>query len=307
MNTQTQPSKAKTWITAVRPFAYTASIIPVLLGLAISVYLGYPFRPSLFALTLLGVICFHTAANLLNDCFDHKRGLDKEIIPTSGAVVRGWLTERQVFTAAIISLVIGSLCGIILVMLCGQVVLILGLIGTLIALGYTRSGFCFKYNALGDIIIFIAFGMLPVFGTFWVQTQTFSILPLLWSIPMCSYTVGILHANNWRDISTDKTANCKTIANTIGENASRRYYRILMFMPYIITALFIIAGFTLESIHAPWTAAIVILSIPLAIKLAKIIPEKDPQNFAMLDGKTAQLHLTFGILLTIGIFLGNVI
>jgi 1,4-dihydroxy-2-naphthoate octaprenyltransferase len=306
MNTQTQPSKVKTWITAVRPFAYTASVIPVFLGLAISVSLGYPIHPALFAITLLGVICFHTAANLLNDCFDHKRGLDCNIIPTSGAVVRGWLTERQVFTAAIISLAIGSVCGIILTILCGPVVLITGVIGTMIALGYTRSGFCFKYNALGDIVIFISFGMLPVFGTFWVQTQTFSILPILWSIPMCSYTVAILHANNWRDISTDKTANCKTIANTIGTNASRRYYRILMFMPYLITAIFITAGI-FSSIHAPWSAAIVILSLPLAIKLSKINPSQDPKNFAMLDGRTAQLHLTFGILITIGIFLGKVI
>ncbi len=160
---------------------------------------------------------------------------------------------------------------------------------------------------MGDIVIFIAFGILPVFGTFWVQTQTFSILPMLWSIPMCCYTVGLLHANNWRDLATDKKAKCKTIAGALGSKGSQHYYRILILAPYIITAIAIITAALTKSTYAPLTAALALLSLPLAIKLAKITPEEDPENFAMLDGKTAQLHLTFGILLTIGIFAGKML
>jgi len=303
MNKQSIPPTIKIWLTALRLFSYTASLIPVLLGLAIAAYLDFPIKWGLFVLTLIGVISFQVAANLLNDCFDYKRGLDRIVVPTSGAIVRGWLTERQVFSAAMVALTIGIACGITLTILCGWMILALGLAGTFLTLGYTRSGICFKYHAMGDIVIFITFGMLPVFGTFWVQTQTFSILPLLWSIPMCFYTVGILHANNWRDLSTDKKANCKTLAGALGSTGSQRYYRTLILSPYIITVALASASILLTNTYAPLTAVLSLLSLPLAIKLTKTTPMETPD----LDGKTAQLHLAFGILLTIGIFAGKFI
>lgn len=116
----------KTWFIAVRPFAYTASVLAVLLGLAVSYHMGYPFRWGLAIVTLLGVVSFHTAANLLNDCYDHKHGLDTEVNPVSGAVVRGLLTEKQVFRGAFLFLVIGIACGLYLFARAGWVVLLLG-------------------------------------------------------------------------------------------------------------------------------------------------------------------------------------
>ena len=306
MNKTHTSSKVKIWLTAVRPFAYTASLLPVLLGLAISVYLGFPVKWGLFGLTLLGVLCFHTAANLLNDCYDHKRGLDRDVLPMSGAIVRGWLSEKQVFRAAMLCLVLGTSCGLALTHFCGWGGLALGGIGAVIALGYTRSGFCFKYFALGDAVIFIAFGILPVFGTYWVQSQTFSLLPLLWSIPISCYTVGILHGNNWHDLNSDAASGCRTVANLLGPNGSRLYYRFLVLGPYVLTIAFLLAGKLLSQRVGPLTAGLVLLSVPLALKLSRTTPERDPDTFAMLDGRTAQLHLAFGALLTIGIFLGRI-
>jgi 1,4-dihydroxy-2-naphthoate octaprenyltransferase len=83
------PSRLRIWITAVRPFAYTGSALPVVLGAALAWHAEFPFHQGRFLLTLLGVVCFHTAANLFNDCFDYRRGLDKTVNPASGAVVRG--------------------------------------------------------------------------------------------------------------------------------------------------------------------------------------------------------------------------
>ncbi len=76
-----KPSWLRIWMTAVRPFAYTGSALPVVLGAALAWHAGFPFRWERFVLTLLGVICFHTAANLLNDCFDFRRGLDNQVHP----------------------------------------------------------------------------------------------------------------------------------------------------------------------------------------------------------------------------------
>ena len=224
---------ARKWITAVRPFAYPASCTPVLLGLAIAYHAGHAARWGRFAVTLAGVFCFHTAANLLNDVFDYRRGLDRDVRPTSGAVVRGWLTERQVLRAALGLLTVGVLCGLWLAYVTGWPILLLGVAGAVIALGYTGPGFCLKYAGLGDAAIFLTFGVLPVLGTFWVQAGSFSWLPVLWSVPLGALTVGILHANNRRDLATDPTMGCRTLASRLGEQGSARYYRLLLLGPFV--------------------------------------------------------------------------
>jgi len=296
------PGRVKIWITAVRPFAYTASALAVVLGIAVACHAGYAVRWGLFGLTLLGVLCFHTAANLLNDCFDHRRGLDTEVLPTSGAVVRGWLKEDQVFHAALVCLAAGVVCGLVLTWLSGWVVLLLGVLGTIIALGYTTARFCFKYNGLGDATIFAAFGLLPVFGTYWVQTQVFSWQPILWSVPLCCYTVAILHANNWRDIDRDRKARCMTPAVMLGDRGSALYYRALILGPYVL----IVGAILLTRVAgvgnlAPAAAAATLLSLPLGLRLARVKSGAGSPLFSMLDGKTAQLHMAFGLLLIAGL------
>jgi len=136
MNEKSRPGSGfAVWLTAVRPFAYPASIVPVILGLSLAHCMGYAIQWWPFALTLIGVVSFHTAANLLNDCYDHRRGIDTEIVPTSGAVVRGWLTEGQAFRGAMVCLAIGAACGFVLVCYAGWVVLLLGLVGAVTARG----------------------------------------------------------------------------------------------------------------------------------------------------------------------------
>ncbi len=295
------PGRIRVWITAVRPFAYTASVLAVLLGAAVAYHAGYPVRWALLGLNLVGVVCVHTTANLLNDCFDYRRGLDTDVLPTSGAVVRGWLTEGEVFRGALFFLGAGVVCGFVLAWFAGRVVLLLGALGTVIAFGYTTARFCFKYNGLGDAAVFSAFGILPVFGAYWIQTQTFSWEPLFWSVPLCSYTVAILHANNWRDIERDRCANCLTPAVMLGNRGSAVYYRALILGPYLlVVAAILLTRGTGWAVPVPVTTAACLLSLPLALRLARVKPEPGSVPFAMLDGKTAQLHTAFGVLLTVG-------
>ena len=291
------------WLTAVRPFAYSASVVAVALGLGLARYLGHPVQWWPFVLTLVGVVCFHTAANLLNDCYDHRRGTDREVLPTSGAVVRGWLTERQVFRGAVVCLAIGAACGFVLVCHAGWVVLLLGAIGSVMALGYTTPRFCFKYAGLGDLAIFCAFGVLPVFGTYWVQSRTFSWAPILWSLPLVLYTVGILHANNWRDLAGDREKGCRTIAGLLGNRGSAWYYRILVLGPFILVGMYMLAGcFPATGFRPPLSVALVYLVLPAAARLAKLDRWRDAGAPALLDARTAQLQTIFGSLLTVGFF-----
>ncbi len=298
-------SKMKIWITAVRPFAYTASVSAVVLGLALTHYAGFDINWLHFIMTLAGVVCVHTAANLLNDVYDFKNGVDTMVLPVSGAVVRGWLTPEQVKRAAMVFLTVGFAIGIYLVFVIGWMILFICLIGIALTLLYTTPGFSLKYIGLGDMSFFFLYGMLPVFGTFWVQTQTFSILPILWSIPLVFYTVGILHSNNWHDIETDTEKGCVTVASKLGHGGSAKYYKALMLVPFLLVCSYVVLGLIpgLDLMApAPMLALIVFLAFPTAYKLAKFKKEDDMQKFMMLDGVTAQMQMKFGILLTIGLF-----
>lgn len=286
------------WFTAVRPFAYTASVTPAILGLALSFHSGFPVKWGPFVITVLGLIFFHSAANLLNDCFDFGRGLDSEILPTSGAIIRGWLTENQALAAAIMFMLAGVLCGSILIFHAGWVVLVLGCAGSLLVITYTTPGVCLKYCGLGDVAIFLAFGPLPTFGTWWVQTETFSWLPIIWCIPLACFTTGILHANNWRDISTDSKQGCNTLAVKLRNNGSALYYRVLIIIPFVHVLILASADYLLfPNRLAPLTVLGVFLSLPLAFKLLHISNEQNVEKFQMLDGLTAQTQLVFGLLL----------
>ncbi len=305
---QKPTSTIRLWLIAVRPFAYTASVLPVLLGAVLAFHNGASPRWGRLLLTLAGVVCFHTAANLLNDVYDFRRGVDDRVNPGSGAVVRGWITGRQAWRAALACLAAGVLCGLALTWLAGWVVLALGIAGTLLALGYTRDGFCLKYIGLGDAAIFITFGPLPVFGAYWVQSPSFSWQPLFWSLPMAAFTVAILHANNWRDITSDPARCCITIATRLGDHASRRYYQWLMLGPFPLVLTAIVATrLTDLPVQAPLTLLLVAGALPQALQLARRDWRKFPEDFAMLDARTARLHLLFGGLLTAGFILAMLV
>jgi 1,4-dihydroxy-2-naphthoate octaprenyltransferase len=297
--TASRPGVWAVWLTAVRPFAYTASVLPVLIGLAAAAAAGYPLRWGLAALTLLGVVCFHTAANLLNDAVDFRRGLDSEVLPTSGAIVRGWLTGGQVVRAARLFLAVGILCGVVLAWKAGWVVLALGLAGGVLTLLYTRPGFCLKYSGWGDPVIFATFSLLPLFGAYWVQARDFSWLPLMWSLPAGSLAVAILHANNWRDLERDRAAGCRTVAGRLGPAGSARYYRFLLLLPYAVLALALAWRLALGGPMFPFGASLPFLSLPLAAGLLRA----GSGRLERLDSSTARLHAAFGLLVVAGLAL----
>jgi 1,4-dihydroxy-2-naphthoate octaprenyltransferase len=304
--TERPVSSARVWVTALRPFAYPASILPVLLGTVLAWQTGRPVDTWGFVLVLTGVVCAHTAANLLNDAFDHGRGLDREVFPNSGAVVRGWLTARQVLCLAAWLLGVTLVCGTALTWMAGWPVAVLAVAGILLCLAYTGPGFCLKYNGLGDPAVFVAFGVLPVIGAFWVQAQTFQWMPLFWSTLAGAHVVAILHANNWTDRDRDRRAGCRTSAMLLGNPGAAIYYRVLILAPYVLTVMALAATYVANVRLVPFSALAVLLSLPAAIRLARVTPEGTPSAFAELDSRTACLQMRFGTLLVIGFALGRI-
>ena len=300
------PAAWRVGLTAVRPFAYPASMAGVAIGVSIAGYLGFPLRAGPLAMTVLGVLCFHTGANLLNDAFDHRRGLDTQVQPNSGAVVRGWLSEARAIAIAAGLLILGAVCGLLLARDAGGMIGWLGLIGAVCAIGYTTPGFCFKYAGAGDAVIGVAFGLLVVLGAFWVQAHRFDWLPVLWSVPHGLLAVAILHANNWRDRDRDRLRQCRTVAGRLGPRGSRVYSRALVLGPFVLAALYLLLGRGFRwGRSTPASTLLVFLALPMAWRLARIRPDRDPQAFAALDAATARLHLLFGILSAGAFWLGG--
>jgi 1,4-dihydroxy-2-naphthoate octaprenyltransferase len=306
--TEPKPSTLRKWIVAGRPWSWPASTMPVLFGTSVALLIyGAPFKPVRFLLALLAMVILHTAANMLSDVFDFKRGLDRDVTPVSGAVVRGWLSTGAVTRAAILLFVAGSAIGLGLALMTGWTLFYVGLVGVAVGAGYTLL----KYRALGDLAVFLDFGILGGLGAFVVQTRTFSWLPVLWTIPMSMLVIGILHANNWRDIVTDGERRVKTMAAIFGDQGSLVYYGFLLFGSMAVVLFVFMTGLRLVGAKKlfvmPWTFALVLLALPQALRLwgraVRRRTPRQPLDFVVLDGATAQYNLIFGLLCTAAVWL----
>jgi 1,4-dihydroxy-2-naphthoate octaprenyltransferase len=295
-------SSFRKWIVAIRPFALSASSMPVIFGTAIAVVVGnVRFDIPLFLLSLLAMMTLHSGANMVNDVNDFRKGLDKVPTPLSGAIVRGLLTAEQVTTGAVFLLIVGSLIGLEIVWRAGLPVLYIGFAGLIVGVSYTVKPLALKYRGLGDLAVFLNFGVLGALGAWTVQTGRLSWLPVAWAVPMSMLVVAILHANNWRDISSDGRANVQTMASRLGDCGSLIYYGFLVFGSFAVIAAFVALAFMPTSFMISW------LALPMAVALwrrarARSSP-KHPLDFIALDGATAQLNLVFGLLCTAALIL----
>lgn len=315
MNDQHSPNKSNgpneqtiswigKWWVAMRPFALPASCMPIIFGSVLAITIGQaPFNLTLFLAALIGMSTLHTGANLLNDVYDYKKGVDKQINPVSGAVVRSWITTREALVAGWLFLAIGSLIGLLIFSQIGLAIFWIGLVGIAIGVLYTWGPLPLKFYALGDLAVFLNFGILGALGAWTVQTGTLSWVPVLWAVPMSLLVVGILHANNWRDIRSDTAGGIRTMASFLGDISSEGYYAILLFGPFaVILILILLSHASIMNPKMPLTFLVTFLAMPKAFKLIKKGKQRHNQqhlhDFIALDGATAQLNLLFGLLCT---------
>lgn len=299
-----RPGFARTWWVAMRPFALPASTMPVIFGSLLAVTVGgASFSLPLFLGAFFGMALLHTGANLLNDVYDFKKGLDRRVNPVSGAVVRGWVSPREALFAGWLFLGLGTGLGGLLVAAVGLPVLWIGLAGVTVGVLYTWGPFELKFHALGDLAVFANFAILGALGAWTVQVGTVSWVPAAWAVPMGLLVAGILHANNWRDIASDTSGGIRTLASLFGDRGSVGYYGFLLFAPYAFVVAWVALSWTLAlEPRMPVACLVVVVSLPLAVSLfRKGLRRKravNPIDFLALDGATAQLNLVFGLLYT---------
>jgi 1,4-dihydroxy-2-naphthoate octaprenyltransferase len=298
-------SRVSLWWRAVRPFSFTVSLIPPILGAVIAV-LENPalqFNWVHFFLTAIGCMMAHAGANLLSDYFDHKTRVDREgTFGSSGLLVEKLMKPIQILRGGWLSLIVAGGIGAYLVLVTpkGTFLLWLILVGGIFGVFYTAAPVAFKYHALGDIAVFISFGPAMVLGAYYVQAHRFSWVPVLYALPIALLVDAILHSNNLRDIENDGKVDIKTIPILIGETSSKVLYCALIFGAYLLILILIaLAGLSVVTL-------LTFISFPLAIKLVKTVRHKEevpPEQFAMIDASTAQFHLTFGILMIISLLI----
>ncbi|KPK00185.1 MAG: hypothetical protein AMS20_15300 [Gemmatimonas sp. SG8_28] len=293
---------AAAWLQATRPFSFTASIVPVLLGTVLGAFAG-SFHPWLAVVALVGGLAIHAGANLVSDYYDFRNGVDAEDTYGSSGVLTGrLLTPQEVFLGGLVAFAIAAAAGAYLVTVRGPVILLLGLIGVLGGFFYTARPLGYKYRALGDIGIFLLFGPLMVLGAFFVQAGALSWLPLIVALPVGFLVTAILHANNLRDIPFDGRAGIKTLAMVAGGRGSRAIYATLLVGAYVAVVAFSVLGLV------PMLALAALLSAPIAVRnLRLIMRASSPGEMAMADVMTAQLHMAFGVLLTLGVAIGSLL
>jgi 1,4-dihydroxy-2-naphthoate octaprenyltransferase len=299
------PPTLKKWLVAARPWSFPASTMPVVFGTSLAVVIGGARLDGLgFVLALLAMVILHAAANMLSDVFDFKRGLDTQVTPVSGAIVRGWLSTKAVTAGSFVLFAVGIGLGLLLVALTGTVLLVIGAVGVAIGAGYTLL----KYNTLGDLAVFLNFGILGGLGSWVVQTKSFSWIPAVWTVPMAMLVIAILHANNWRDTISDGERRVRTFAAVLGDKGSFAYYGLLLFGSMgLIFAFILVPRVLFKTLPAmPWTFVLVLLALPKALQLwGRAVRRREPRqpmDFVILDGATAQYNLLFGLLCTASVW-----
>lgn len=291
-----QPMKLSSYLIALRPWSWSVSLIPTLLGCAVAFKLNpdKDFSWIIMILTALTVLCVHGAGNLVNTYYDYVRGIDGGN-SDDRTLVDHILSEKEVVRLGAILYLIGSTTFFSLAALSPAKVEHLAapfFCGLSISFLYT-GGFGFKYIALGDLIFVIVFGPASVLFAYVSQTGKFNWEPIYYALPLALNTEAILHSNNTRDLESDRRAGIVTLAILIGRTASHILYAFLLFTPYIM--------FVVASIRCSKTFLLPLLTLSSAFQIEKQL--RHPEKMRNVPRATAKLNLFFGFFYIISLLL----
>lgn len=290
-----QPMKLSSYLIALRPWSWSVSLIPTLLGCTVAYKLNpdKDFSWITMVLTALTVLCVHGAGNLVNTYHDYVRGIDGRN-SDDRTLVDHILSEDEVVPLGAILYLIGSITFFLLAALSPAKVEHLAIpffCGLSVSFLYT-AGLGLKYIALGDLIFVIIFGPASVLFAYLSQTGKFNWEPIYYALPLALNTEAILHSNNTRDLESDRKAGIVTLAILIGRTASHILYAFLLFTPYIM--------FVVASIRCSKKFLLPLLTLSYAFKIEKQL--RSSNTVANVPHKTAKLNLYFGFLYIAALF-----
>jgi 1,4-dihydroxy-2-naphthoate polyprenyltransferase len=284
------------WIEGARPRTLPAAISPVLVGTGAAAYLdGFVWWKALLALGV--ALALQIGVNYANDYSDGIRGTDENRVGPLRLVGSKVATPGQVKTAAFTCFGVGAVLGIVLSATSNWWLLVAGAASLLGAWFYTGGKKPYGYRALGEVSVFLFFGLVAVLGTTYVQAETLSWTAVAGAVSIGSIACALLVANNLRDIPTDSVTGKRTLAVVLGAANSRRLYAALVVLAFVLAAV--------SALATPWTL-LAFIAIPLAVQSIRVVLSDavGPALIPVLKG-TGLTELLYAVGLAIGLALGG--
>jgi 1,4-dihydroxy-2-naphthoate octaprenyltransferase len=287
-----------TWILAARPKTLAAGVAPVCVGTALAYGVGKGRAlPALAALA--GAVLIQIGTNLANDYFDFKKGADTaERLGPMRVTQAGLVAPGAVLAAAVVAFGAAFTVGVYLTAIAGWPIAVIGVLALASGWAYTGGPYPFGYHGLGDLFVFVFFGLVAVAGTYYAQSLALTPLSIAAGVPAGALATGLLAVNNLRDIETDRRAGKRTLVVRFGVAAGRAEYVTLLSVAYAVPLAIWAAGWT-----GPWTL-LALLSLPAAIGPLRTVLERQGAALNAALGGTARLLVVYGALFSAGLFLG---
>jgi len=294
-----QLTPVQKWILAARPKTLPAAAAPVVVGSAAAFHDGaFDLLPALAA--LIGALLLQIGANIANDYFDFFKGADtSQRLGPLRVTQAGLLKPPQVWTGMWVVFGTAALLGIYLTYEAGWPVVVIGLASIAAAILYTGGPFPIGYNGLGEVFVFIFFGLAATVGTYFVQAKTVTALAWWTALPPGFLIVAILIVNNLRDIRTDTVAGKRTMATRLGETGTKIEFFTSVVLAYLVPPLMILLDLASPWVMLSWLSLVLLPGLGRRVLTVK----GKPLNQALAE--TGRLALVFGVLFGLGLVLGN--
>lgn len=285
------------WWLAIRPKTLSVSVAPVLLGCALAWSQSHVFNGLPAIVALLAAMLIQIGTNLHNDVSDFERGADTpERLGPPRVTAMGWLPAEAVRRGAWIAFGLAFNLGVYLVWYGGWPIVTIGLTSLLAGWAYTGGARPIAYSALGEVFVWLFFGLVAVGGSYYLQTGAFGTAALLAGALLGFLAAGVITVNNYRDLDTDARAGKHTLAVLLGRAGARRVYALEMLLPFALLPMLAIV--TTASV---WLALPVLLLPAVLAQLRRFWHESRGREFNELLARTAKLQFLYSILLSIAL------
>jgi 1,4-dihydroxy-2-naphthoate octaprenyltransferase len=289
-------SPPSVWLHAIRPKTLFASVAPILVGSAVAQHEGgFHFGAAIVALAVAHLL--QIIANLANDYFDFRRGADEHRVGPLRVMQAGLVSARQMQIAIGLTVVLAIAGGLYLVARGGWPIFLLGLAAVVCAVAYTGGPWPLGYHGLGDLFVFIFFGLVGVAGSAYVQTRDLTWFAIIASLPIACLATAIIIANNLRDIESDRAAGKHTLATRLGRMGTIREYQLLIAIAYLIPLLLAIFS------DVPWAWLVIPVALPIALPLVASVRTATGKGLIPVLVGTSRLTFVFGAIFAFGIVL----
>lgn len=291
-----RPSRFESWMMAIRPKTLPAGAVPVIVASAVAAVDGV-FMPAAALVALFCALGIQVATNFINEIYDFRKGADTaERLGPTRTVAAGLIKEKTMISVSVGLLAAVFLMGLYLVWLAGWPVLLIGLLSMFFAWAYTGGPYPIAYSGLGDLFVFVFFGLVAVGGTYYVQAQTVTLPVLLAAVAPGVFSVNILLVNNIRDIDTDRRVGKMTLPARIGGANARALYLVLTVAGYLVPVLLWFNGYSAWCMLS-W------FSLPLAITQVKRLFTTEGRALNDVLAGTGKVMTVFGFLFSAGLLL----